>query len=775
MTRPHSTTAMSTNHFALKPLVAALLCLGYSAATLAQDSVADTNKKTAAPSITLETVNVTAEHPAQAMSSEKFTAPLLDTPQTLQIISSEVFTQQGANNLTDVLSNTPGISFNAGENGFSTSNNNFSMRGFDTSGSIFIDGSRDLGSYTRDVFNIEQVEVAKGPAADNGRGSSGGYINLQTKTPKLDNFYRFSTSYGFDDYSSQDRKRVSADINQRLGDLDHAFRLNLMLEDSGFAGRKEAEKDSWGIAPSIAFGLSTPTRLILATQHVKHDDRPDWGLPAAMISGTHNYNPMAASADRDNFYGLDSDYDQMTSDTVTVRLEHDFSDNITFSNQTRWSQTDHQAQFTVPTGYNAPAFAATTQTQMYDRESRSFSNLSNLNLTFTTGFIKHDMALGLEFSREKANSWRFGTRNAPITDILKPNPHRTHEMLSLPSQSNEVAVSTRSLYINDTLTFNEYWQLTGGLRFERYNVDIDSRTLSGLPTGNLDGYDESESTVGGKLGLVYKPSKNGSIYLAYGRSTLPAGSFLSNSDISRTGDNAFPGFVEDADVQRSTNIELGTKWNFFNDRLMTSAAYFHTEKSRVAITGRDPGETQDSLKGYGRQIVKGLELSVSGQITDNWAVYAGAVFMDSERRHSAYLDSVRRRANPADYTNSFGTVYRTDGDELAFTPKQSSNLWTTYDFDFGLTVGGGIRHVSEAWVGRPDDANRIIPNGKYGKMPDYTVVDLLASYKLNNHVTLRLNIDNVTNELYATSMNWAATRALVGSPRTYMLSADFSF
>src|SRR5690606_5673627 len=142
------------------------------------------------------------------------TAPLLNTPQTVQIIPKEVFQQQGARNLTEVLRNTPGITFNAGENGFTSSTNNFSQRGFDTAGNIFVDGFRDSGNYARDSFNLEQVEVIKGPAADNGRGGAAGYVNLETKSPKLQNFTSGSASLGFDSYDSHHRKRITADINR---------------------------------------------------------------------------------------------------------------------------------------------------------------------------------------------------------------------------------------------------------------------------------------------------------------------------------------------------------------------------------------------------------------------------------------------------------------------------------------------------------------------------------------------------------------------------------
>ena len=143
---------------------------------------------------------------------------MLDTPQTVNVIPETLFRQQNARTLTDVLKNTPGISFEAGENGFASGTNNFSLRGFNTSGSIFVDGARDNGSYTRDVFNVEQVEVFKGPAADNGRGGAGGYVNQVTKTPTLQSFIAGGASFGFDQYDSEPRRRATLDTNQVIND-----------------------------------------------------------------------------------------------------------------------------------------------------------------------------------------------------------------------------------------------------------------------------------------------------------------------------------------------------------------------------------------------------------------------------------------------------------------------------------------------------------------------------------------------------------------------------
>lgn len=700
------------------------------------------------------------------VSSPKQAAPLLDTPQTFNVIPEKLFREQNARNLSDVMKGVPGISFEAGENGFATSSNNFSMRGFDTSGSIFVDGSRDSGSYSRDVFNIEQVEVAKGPAADNGRGGAGGYVNLVTKTPSLEAFIGGGLSYGFDSYDSDARRRATLDTNQVIN-ASTAVRLNLLVEDSGVAGREHAEKNSWGLAPSLAFGLGTDTRAIFAYEHVQMNDRPDWGVPGATVKGLFSYNPVTSGADRDAFYGLKSDYDDTTVDALMFRLEHDLASGATLSNQTRWARVDRQARYTVPFGFTAPN-TVVGQTQFYDRVNTSLTNLTNLSYSFQAGSVRHTLAAGLELTREKSEAGRYGTRNSNTT-VFDPDYERDGPFSPAATERNEAVVDTVALYVYDTLEFNEHWQLTAGLRFENYEVDIDSRNAAGAPIG-IDGYSDSEFTVGGKIGLVYKPASNGSIYAAYGVSNQPAGSYLSNPDISRTGDNAFPGFVEGADPVKSQNYEIGTKWDFFDARLSTTAALFYTEK-RVAITGRDVGETADSLKGYGKQRVKGLELGATGKITEAWDVYAGIVFMDSERKHSAYLDDVRRRANGGDY----GTALRTSGDELAFTPKVSGSLWTTYRLPIGLTLGAGVRHVDSSYIGRPDDANRIIANGRYGKVPSYTLYSALASYEINENLDVRLNVDNITNEKYVASSNWNSNRVSLGDPRTFTLSTSFRF
>jgi catecholate siderophore receptor len=725
------------------------------------------------------TVSATKDRPYNpaALADPKQTAPLLDTPQTFSVIPKEVYNQQGARNLTDVLKNTPGISFNAGENGFGTSTNNFSLRGVSTSGSIFQDGVRDSGSYSRDVFNLERVEIGKGPAADNGYGTAGGYVNLVTKTPGLENFYSGTTSYAADETDASGRFRTAIDVNRVISG-GTAFRLNAFFQEGGIAGRDFAEANGWGIAPSLSFGLGTDTRLTFAYQHVEQNDIPDWGVPSGNSSTGNGFDGVKRK-NRDFYYGSSYDYDDTVSDSFIARIEHDFTADLVLSNQTRIGKTDRRTDFTMPHSYRNPAGTVRRQRAIYDRENFSFSNVTNLTYDFQTGSLEHKLSAGLEFSREDSDSLRYNN-DASVGDSIFSAIDRDARLLApIFAGIGQADIESYAAYIYDTLKINDQWQITGGIRAEHYDVELYDRNAAGVAGANNFG--KSDTFVGGKIGVVYKPAENGSIYASVGLSAQPPASFLSNTDASRSGDNGFPGAgaglnSKDAKTQENLNFEIGTKWDFLAGRLSATAAVFRTERQDVAITGRphvNGVQTSTVLEtGYHEQIIQGIELGVSGQITDEWSIFGGVLVMDSERKVSEYWETARKLANAGDYNAEYGSF---DGDELAFTPNYTANLWTTYRFPVGLTIGGGLQYVSGSYVGRPDDAERIVPNGRFGKLDDYLVFNALVAYEVTENVTIRLNIDNVFDEVYAVSSNWSGVRSSLGPPRTYTISADWKF
>ncbi|MFT4177186.1 MAG: TonB-dependent siderophore receptor [Luteolibacter sp.] len=774
--------------FSLRSALAFATLCGASQATAQNETTAqgaEQKKKTGEtelPQITVTGNRERAYNP-ENLSSRKLTTPLLDAPQTFAVVPKEVFQQQSAQTLTDVLRNVPGISYQAGENGFSTGMGNFSMRGNDSSGSVFIDGVRDSGSYLRDVFNTEKVEVAKGPAGDNGRGTAGGYVNIVTKTPHLGNSYSGSSSFSFDEYGADGNFRNTLDVNQTLANSPFegtAVRLNALFQDGGVPGRREVEANSWGIAPSLAIGLGTPTRFTFTYQHLEQNDIPDWGIPtgypnsgAPVANGDAGFLSPGSRDRRDVFYGLRSDYDDIQSDTASFIFEHDFASGLKLSNQFRWARTEQDSRYTVPRSLDYPTRGGltATATEGYKRENESFSNQINLSYEFATGALKHSLSTGLELSRETSDADKLNARSLGNVPTHNPDPNRAPGLPLDKLGYNDVTVETIGVYLYDTVEINRQWKVTGGVRVEHFDADIKRvvTNASGVVTSD-ESFTSDDTTVSGNIGVVYKPQENGSIYASAGIASLPPGSFLSNPDISRTGtSNDLPNYKEDAKSQESFNLELGTKWEFFDNRLSTSAALFYTEKRNITVD--TPGNTSVPAEDrweYTDQELYGLELGVAGKVSDRWSIYGGLLLMDSKRKNNSNVDNFRQASDG-------GAV---NGDELAYTPNISASLWTTYDVTDRWTIGGGIQYVGSSYIGRPDDAARVIPNdqyGKYGELPDYVVFNALTSYKINENITIRLNVDNVFDELYAVSTNWAGNRSLLGAPRTYTISADWKF
>lgn len=679
---------------------------------------------------------------APVLSSPKFTEPLRDTPQTILVIPPDVYTQQGATTLSDVLRNSPGITFAAGEGGgaSSTAGDAFYLRGFDASNNIFVDGVRDVGAYSRDVFNLEQVEVAKGSAgADVGRGASSGYVNLATKVPRRESFLAASLSYGFEEDTANERRRASVDINQpveRSPVAGTAFRLNAVWQDSGAIGRDAVDNAGWAIAPSLALGLGTPTRALLAYQHGKQDNIPDYGLPGAAFPG-NLYSPPPPAIDRTTFYGFTRDYDRVTSDAVMARVEHDAGADVRVSNQTRFSAVDRDAVVTTPgtspTSY-APATGRLTRSRQGNKRNTDIlSNQTHLVARALTGRIRHDVSAGLELARERAYSPAFTA--ATLAPILVALPDPQADPGAWPGRSGATAtteIETAALYAFDTLKLGERWQLTAGIRGERYLLDYISVATTGAPTR----LDADGNVLTWKTGLVYKPVPAGTLYAAFGVSEKPPGSDFTLS--SALGNQNNP----DTDPQETTNAELGVKWDFFAGRLATTAAVFETENDKTVYTDPVLGPIP-----AGRQTVKGFELGASGTLTQNWAVFAGF----------AYLDSHYNAGTAAQAGNS-----------LPLVPRLSGNVWTTYRLPFGLTLGGGAQYRGAA---NRVDTGTTVPR----TMPSFWLWNALIGYEVSPRVSLRFNVSNVFDAEYVQSYNNNGGRFAPGAPRSYLLTTNLRF
>ncbi len=691
---------------------------------------------------------VVEESIAKHLSSPKFSEPLRDTPQTVVVVPQVIIEQQGATNLSDVLRNTPGITFLAGEGGgaSSTAGDAFFMRGFDASNNIFVDGVRDSGAVFRDVFNLEQVEIAKGSAgADSGRGATSGYINLASKSPRSDEFQRAQVSYG-----SGELRRVTADINAPIPDQlaeGAAYRLNLLYQEGGVAGRDWAEQNRWGVAPSLALGLGTKTTFDVGYQYVEQDNLPDYGLPTAAFPGLKQAMPAGGVSQR-NFYGLKRDFEDVEQESATLRLSHAINDRVKLSNQSRWAETSRLAEITVvtsPTAYNATTQEVARSRQRNDRDTSILSNQTLLSAEAITGSISHAISAGIDFTREKAvsTSWT-GLGTVAATNIYNPDPDMpVAGYAPVPNgASTDGRIDTAAVFAFDTVKVSPALQVTGGFRVEHYGIDYSSTPATGSTTAPLH-VERDEDVVTWKAGIVYKPAANGSIYASVGTSSRPPGTNLTFSTNATNADNPL------MDPQETTNRELGVKWDVARGRLSLTAALFQSENSNVPTTDTATGLVVQAVD----QKVEGAEFGVSGQINDKWLVYGGLAFMDSE--YSAPSSTAAGASN---------------GAELQWTPDVSGNLWSTYRLPFGLTVGGGARYMST--VARQTTQS---PSATAPEMPSYWVFDAMLEYDVNPFVGVRLNVNNIGDEVYSRSLNNNGGRYLPGAPRSFLITASLKF
>lgn len=705
-------------------------------------------------------------------SSPKFTAELLDTPKSVSIVSEKLIAETGATSLQDALRMVPGITFGAGEGGNPTGDRPF-IRGFDSQSNIFVDGLRDVGSQTREIFDLEQVEVVKGPSsAYGGRDSGGGSLNLVSKTPKLKNETSASMGAGTDSYA-----RGTVDANYVLGD-GIAARLNLMKHKSDIAGRDAANVSRWGIAPSIAIGLNGPAQLIASHYHMQTNDLPDAG-------GFPYNNPNGAPAglrgdgsplvpDRNNYYGLkDRDFQRTRADISTLDASYDFGGHK-LRNIARFGNTSNDYLWTQPDDSkgNPNKFGTLwRRTNARAVDVKSFVDQLSLTGRFDTGALQHSYSAGVEYSDEKMTRGSYlmslGTNN-PLTngtscpttgaatgwnctDFNNPNPndpwaashavYRSDKALDV-----EQTTRTRSAYLFDTIELNTQWSLNLGLRYDDFSTELLTPVAGKAPVRVRNDND----FVNYQAGVVYKPAANGSIYLSYGTSSTPPG--MDGGD----GSDGLTAAVADLKPQETINIELGTKWDLFDNRLNLTAAAFHTVMDNARVTV-DNGTSQNA----GKKAINGVEIGFTGQLSDSWSLYGGYTWLDSELKDNGYVCSAPvGRSCPANvYIPS-----PNNGNVFPNTARHSATLWTSYTLPFGLTLGAGASYSDKQYGD--------VANTKW--IPSYIRWDAMASYALQDNISLQLNVQNLSDKTYFTKA-YASHYAAIAPGRAATLALNVKF
>ncbi|VWB22259.1 TonB-dependent receptor [Burkholderia lata] len=775
----------------LSNLLGATLGLAMLSAAHAQSGVsAAAPDASSSPGATLPAIDVNAHsspYRTEFLQSDQFTAPLLDVAQSVTVIPKKVLDEQQAQSLQDILKNVPGITFTSGEGNLGWGDM-FTIRGFSGEQSITVDGIRDAGLAGRtDTFNVERVEVFKGTGTiESGVAAPGGSVNLVSKEAHAGDAYHLSTTLGTASY-----RRVTADLNKQLTPTS-AFRLNLMRHYNAVDGRAVTDYDRWGVAGSLALGLGTPTRVTIDYLHQNDVNTPDTGVPIERGTG----GARMPGVPRNGWYGDPNLFtDREVTDRATVKVEHDFNDNVRISNISRFEQTDRitvlsPARFnstggtsygytgTGPlvtsgaglasySGYAPIANAsplAVLRGSNYGTSKRYdiVANETNLNLSFDTGGLHHDVVAGAEVYHERYGDLARTILAPSVNPVMSLTNAYGTNMGGVPTleggAGDYASLTDAGAYLRDTVIVTPKWIVEGAVRYDRFSLKqvngaVDAHTVARSNDGALSG----------RIGITYKPVPFGSVYATYSRAAQ-------SSAVGATTNNVIYGNTSNQDLQAAVaqTWELGSKWDLFDHRLSLTGALFRTELS----DSWDYGDgTTTVVRALPPRRVDGLELGVSGNLTDRWSAFAG---------FAAMRGRITKGANA--------------GLRPANVPNATFNLWTTYavtpklSVSYGAQYVGTRRYTDNRYVGGQSNNSSTV-NGASGKHPVYVadgekapsfwLHSIAARYEVDKHLTLGLNVQNLFNTFYysaiGASLDGFQLYGVPGAGRTVMATADVRF
>ncbi|MDQ8954369.1 TonB-dependent receptor [Acinetobacter rudis] len=734
-----------------------------SLSVIATHAIAQEQERVQLPTIHLEAQADKSLKVDQSANS-KFTVPLLDVAKSVNVISPQLITDTKVNTLSDALRTVPGITLGAGEGGNPNGDRPF-IRGYNSESSIYVDGVRNATSQNREMFAVEQVEVIKGSAsALGGAGGTGGSINLISKLPKQENFIEGSVQGGTDNYA-----RITLDGNKDFGN-GTAARVAIMGHQNDKAGQKDgAEYKRFGIAPSISFGLGSPTRATLSYYYLKSDDTPDSGVPYwDHKTSTPTGKPLDAK--QGIYYGWkDRDFQKQENHIGTLKLEHDITDDLTISNTAVYNKSKNDYIWTQPDDSKSNIANGQVVRRANTRitDTDGFSDQLSLRGKFNTGSIKHSFNTGAEFSRIVSDKGNYmltdlgqaasstlpaklngikacagltpADSNYWCTDAYNPNPH--DPWLGNATKNKKVTTTTSqttSLYVLDNIELNPQWLLDLGARWDKFDTELKTNATGEKIENNTDFFSY-------QAGLTFKPVENGSIYASFATSANPVG--VDAGDGSETALNVN---IKDLDPEKARTYEIGTKWDLLDKRLNLTAAIFRTEKQNTRIQLDSTTYTNG-----GESKVDGIELGVNGNITDKWAVSAGYSYLDSKQTEpgpSCTRTGVCTAENPA------------KGKKLPNVPQNSATLWTTYQVLPQFSIGGGAVYSDKVY----GDAT----NTKW--VPSYVRYDAMARYDVNKNVNLQLNVNNIGDKRYFTKA-YASHYATEAEGRSAVVSLNFKY
>ncbi len=660
----------------------------------------------------------------------KTDTPLIDTPQTVSVVTREQLDDQALQDIGDILRYTPGASIGQGEG----NRDQITIRGQNTTADFFVDGIRDDVQYFRPLYNIERVEIHKGPnAMIFGRGGGGGIVNRVTKSPIADRQFGEATA-SVDSFGAY---YLAGDLNLSVGDTA-AFRLNGLYEEFNnhrgfYDGRRFA------INPTFGAELDDTNRILLSYEYVDDDRAVDRGNPAELRASGNSCSladpcgPLTGY--RDTLFGQPgTNRTTLQAHIVKLRVEHDFSDELSFSSTTQYGDYDKLYRNVYPVDARSndirltPVANSVTLDGYVDTTDReNYITQGNLLWTGETGAIGHSLLLGYEIGQQRsANARRdilFAASNddqvvVPLTDPIAV-PAFTFPAFNRSTMSDLKFVS---LYVQNQINIGDHFEIIGGVRFDRFDLDVND-IQNGLLLSRTD------EKFSPRFGAIYKPQENISIYASYAKSFLP-----------RSGDQFLTLNPTNANLAPETfeNYEIGVKWDL-TPGLSLTTALFRLDRDDQSILLDNQGNS--TLSG---SRTEGVEFQLVGKLTDQLQINAGYSYLDGQQRNM----------------NTVG------GQDLRLfqVPEHMISLWTKYDFTEQFAGGIGVTHQSSQFA----------TNDNTVRIPAFTRVDAALYYDVSEQVQVQLNVENLLDETYYPSVH-NNDNISTGEPLNARLTVKFGF
>jgi catecholate siderophore receptor len=668
---------------------------------------------------------VTGYRATRSATATKTDTPLREVPASVTVVPSSLMRDQAMQSMGDVFRYVPGVLMHQGEG----NRDQVIIRGTSTTADFYVDGVRDDAQVFRDLYNLERVEVLKGPAGMIfGRGGAGGAVNRVTKKPTFEGVSAGSLTVG-----SWNQLRGTADVGRKMGEAG-AWRLNAMAENSD-SFRDGVKLERWAINPSVTLLPGSASTLTLGYEHYNDERTADRGFPSQ--------NGRPYNADPSTFFGNAGQSSAHSYvDSAYAIFDHDFGSGRTLKNTFRATYYDKYYQNVYPGSAVSAADTLTLSAYNNANQRTNFFNQTDFVQKLKTGGLEHTLLLGLELghqdSSNKRNTGFFGPAGAATSaTVTAGNPIATATVFrpNGTDADNNVKGDTAAVYAQDQIALSREWKVIAGLRYDMFKVDFDDKRTTVAPV-DLTRTDREWSP---RLGLLWTPTATSVYYVSYSYAFLPSGEQLSLA--TTTADLA---------PEKAINYEIGARWDLA-PRLTLSSAIFRLDRNDVHVA--DPANPGTFVRS-GQQRVEGVEIGLQGEVTRNWQVYGGYAYLDGRIKQPI---SSGTAATPASVVPA--------GNKMGLVPENTFSLWNQFNLGGGWGSGLGLVYQDESFT----SFNNTV------KIPSFTRIDAGLYYTFADHKTrLQLNVENLFDKQYFPTVD-GDNNISPGAPRNVRLTLSMGF